>query len=61
MVLLDATVVRAIMLPAAMALLGEWSWYLPRWLGWLPRTGAVAPAVPGPVEPLERLPEPAGR
>jgi len=49
------------MLPAAMALLGEWSWYLPRWLGWLPRTGAVAPAVPGPVEPLERLPEPAGR
>jgi RND superfamily putative drug exporter len=35
-VLVDATVVRGILLPAAMTLLGERSWYLPRWLGWLP-------------------------
>ncbi len=35
-VLIDATVVRGILVPAAMALLGERSWYLPRWLGWLP-------------------------
>ncbi len=35
-VLVDATVVRGIILPAALALLGERAWYLPRWLGWLP-------------------------
>jgi uncharacterized membrane protein YdfJ with MMPL/SSD domain len=36
-VLIDATIVRAVMLPAAMKLLGERNWYLPRFLGWLPR------------------------
>ena len=36
-VLVDATVVRGICVPAALALLGERTWYLPRWLGWLPR------------------------
>ena len=36
-VLLDATLIRGILLPAAMKLLGEWNWYLPRWLEWLPR------------------------
>ena len=36
-VLLDATVVRAVLLPASMKLLGDWNWYLPRWLAWLPR------------------------
>ena len=35
-VLLDATVVRAVLVPATMKLLGEWNWYLPNWLGWLP-------------------------
>jgi putative drug exporter of the RND superfamily len=35
-VLLDATVVRSILVPAAMALLGDLNWYLPRWLQWLP-------------------------
>jgi RND superfamily putative drug exporter len=35
-VLADATVVRGILVPAAMSLLGERSWYLPGWLGWLP-------------------------
>jgi len=56
-VLLDATVVRAILLPAVMALLGERNWYLPRWLNWLPRIehgtpAPVAPAPPAPREPV---------
>jgi RND superfamily putative drug exporter len=36
-VFLDATVVRSVLVPASMALLGDRNWYLPRWLGWLPR------------------------
>ena len=36
-VLLDATVVRGVLLPATMKLLGERNWYLPNWLAWLPR------------------------
>jgi uncharacterized membrane protein YdfJ with MMPL/SSD domain len=36
-VLIDATIIRGVLLPASMRLLGEWNWYLPRWLGWLPR------------------------
>jgi RND superfamily putative drug exporter len=36
-VFVDATVVRGICVPAALALLGERSWYLPRWLRWLPK------------------------
>jgi uncharacterized membrane protein YdfJ with MMPL/SSD domain len=35
-VFIDATVVRSILLPASMRLLGDWNWWLPRWLGWLP-------------------------
>jgi uncharacterized membrane protein YdfJ with MMPL/SSD domain len=35
--LIDATVIRSVLLPAAMVLLGRWNWYLPRWLEWLPR------------------------
>jgi uncharacterized membrane protein YdfJ with MMPL/SSD domain len=34
---LDATIVRAVLLPAAMKLLWSWNWYLPRRLEWLPR------------------------
>ena len=36
-ILIDATVIRSILLPASMKLLGERNWYLPRWLEWLPR------------------------
>jgi uncharacterized membrane protein YdfJ with MMPL/SSD domain len=36
-VLLDATLIRAVLLPASMKLLGERVWYLPRWLEWLPK------------------------
>jgi RND superfamily putative drug exporter len=35
--LIDATLIRSVLLPSAMKLLGEWNWYLPRWLEWLPR------------------------
>jgi uncharacterized membrane protein YdfJ with MMPL/SSD domain len=36
-VFLDATVIRSVLLPATMRLLGEWNWWLPGFLGWLPR------------------------
>jgi RND superfamily putative drug exporter len=35
-ILVDATLVRAVLLPATMKLLGRWNWYLPRKLNWLP-------------------------
>jgi RND superfamily putative drug exporter len=35
-ILIDATLIRAVLLPATMKLLGEWNWYLPKWLNWLP-------------------------
>jgi uncharacterized membrane protein YdfJ with MMPL/SSD domain len=37
-ILIDATIVRAVLLPATMKLLGDWNWYLPRWLEWLPQS-----------------------
>ena len=46
-VLIDATIVRALLLPATMKLLGDRNWYLPHWLRWLPtieRHGDAAPA-----------------
>jgi len=43
-VLIDATVIRAVLLPATMTMLGERNWYLPRWLTWLPWLGLGAPA-----------------
>ena len=46
-VLIDATIIRAVLLPASMKLLGDWNWYLPSWLEWLPRLEA-------PVEKAER-------
>jgi uncharacterized membrane protein YdfJ with MMPL/SSD domain len=47
--LIDATIIRSILVPASMTLLGKWNWYLPSWLGWLPELhveGAHAPATP---------------
>ena len=49
-VLIDATIVRGVLLPAAMKLLGDWNWYLPSWLEWLPHVGAGRDDAP-PVEP----------
>ena len=42
-VLIDATVIRAVLLPASMKLLGDWNWYLPKWLEWLPRFAPEGP------------------
>lgn len=51
-VLIDATIVRAVLLPATMKLLGEWNWYLPSWLEWLPRLEHERSAdVPGDAVP----------
>jgi len=53
-ILIDATIVRAVLLPATMKLLGDWNWYLPRWLEWLPHLEhggsetIKAPAAPTP-------------
>ena len=52
-VLIDATVVRAVLLPASMKLLGDWNWYLPSWLEWLPR---LEPAAEEPERPVEAAP-----
>jgi uncharacterized membrane protein YdfJ with MMPL/SSD domain len=52
-VLLDATVVRAVLLPATMKLLGDANWYLPRWLEWLPRLEHETAVEPAPkAEPV---------
>jgi RND superfamily putative drug exporter len=63
-VLLDATIVRAILLPSAMKLLGDWNWWLPRRLEWLPRVGGPlaleqpTPAAAAQEKPSTRLPHP---
>jgi putative drug exporter of the RND superfamily len=56
-VLIDATIVRGVVLPAFLALLGERAWYLPSWLSWLPgRSLACEPAPAGePVEPVREI------
>jgi RND superfamily putative drug exporter len=56
-VLLDATIIRAVLLPAVMAMLGERNWWLPRWLGWLPQMShEVAPIGPAAEpEPVREL------
>jgi uncharacterized membrane protein YdfJ with MMPL/SSD domain len=46
-VLIDATLVRGVLLPATMKLLGDWNWYLPKWLEWIPK----GPALEGSPEP----------
>jgi RND superfamily putative drug exporter len=46
-IFIDATIVRAVLLPATMKLLGKWNWYLPSKLGWLPHIShepAIEPA-----------------
>jgi RND superfamily putative drug exporter len=53
-VLIDATIIRGVLLPASMKVLGDWNWYLPSWLEWLPRIGSEGDAA-FPVEP-EGLP-----
>ena len=52
--LLDATIIRSVVLPSALTLLGDRTWYLPRWLDWLPHLEVES----GPREELDR-PTPA--
>jgi uncharacterized membrane protein YdfJ with MMPL/SSD domain len=47
-VLLDATVIRAVLLPSSMKLLGEWNWYLPPFLQRLPKSAVEAPPARDP-------------
>ena len=56
-VLLDATLVRTLLVPAAMTLLGKWNWYLPKWLEWLPHVGIEGAPAPKP----SGAPQPQGR
>ncbi len=63
-VLIDATIIRGVLLPATMKLLGDWNWYLPSWLEWLPRVSAEGlaelPPEAGATPPEEEpQPEPA--
>jgi uncharacterized membrane protein YdfJ with MMPL/SSD domain len=50
-VLIDATIIRSILLPATMRLLGEWNWYLPGWLSWLPRVTLESEEPPATATP----------
>jgi uncharacterized membrane protein YdfJ with MMPL/SSD domain len=49
--LLDATIVRSVLMPATLAVLGQRAWWLPGWLGWLPRLTIEPPATSGPGAP----------
>ena len=62
-VLIDATIVRSILVPSAMKLLGDRNWYLPRWLQWLPDLdveGHEAKQEPVRVPQVEPAAEPVG-
>jgi RND superfamily putative drug exporter len=63
--LLDATIVRSVLLPATLAILGDRAWWLPRWLGWLPRLTIEPPAVtaspPGQSRDRFKTPHAEGR
>jgi RND superfamily putative drug exporter len=52
-VFLDATIVRGVLLPAGMKLLGDWNWYLPRWLDWLPSLSAGSRPAPRSADELD--------
>jgi uncharacterized membrane protein YdfJ with MMPL/SSD domain len=59
-VLIDATIIRGVLLPATMKLLGDWNWYLPGWLEWLPHVThepELEPFEPGEAEAYRREPQ----
>jgi putative drug exporter of the RND superfamily len=58
--LIDATIVRSILMPAALALLGDRTWYLPRWLNRLPQLTVEAPK-PSPATHTPARPSEAGK
>ena len=51
-ILLDATVVRAVLLPSVLSVLGDRTWWLPRWLSWLPDHTTPVPVLV-PEQPVE--------
>jgi uncharacterized membrane protein YdfJ with MMPL/SSD domain len=55
-VLIDATIVRAVLVPSTMKLLGEWNWYLPAWLEWLPAVSPEGERAPAPPPPGRAVP-----
>ena len=58
-VLMDATIVRSVLVPASMRLMGKWNWYLPNLLAWLPKVavGEGSPEEPQPAgQPVEAYP-----
>ena len=54
-VFIDATIIRSVLLPASMTLLGDWNWWMPRFLDWIPRVTIEG----DPDEPVD-VPEPVG-
>jgi RND superfamily putative drug exporter len=46
-IIVDATIIRMVLVPASMELLGDWNWYFPRWLSWVPEIH-VEGRVPAP-------------
>ncbi len=61
-ILIDATIVRGVLLPATMKLLGERNWYLPKWLEWLPQLEQGVPEITtepevAPANPRARKPK----
>jgi RND superfamily putative drug exporter len=57
-VFMDATIVRSLLVPASMRLLGDWNWYLPRWLRWLPQVHVEGREPEHPT--VEEAPVPVG-
>ena len=57
-ILLDATVVRLVLVPSAMELLGKWNWYLPTWLDWLPELHVEGDPDPQPTGSAGTVPGP---
>jgi RND superfamily putative drug exporter len=59
-VFMDATIVRTLLVPSAMRLLGDVNWYLPRWLEWLPKVQVEGhePELVPDYPPIERVPVP---
>ena len=50
-VFIDATIIRSVLVPASMAILGKWNWYLPSWLDWLPKLNIEGAHLPRPQPP----------